>query len=342
MVIEFRPEEITKDLILSNISEETIMEHYLGLPVKKGIFKSPLRVDNKPTCSFSRDKYNRLIFKDFNGSFYGDAFEVVKKLYNVSFKEALEIIANDFGIIKNSSFPKHERLIEYTNTKFEESGENIIQIEVQEFTEQELNWWKQFAISKDILKKYNVFSCKSVFLNGNYLTSSSDNDFIFAYYRGVIGDIEYFRIYFPMRNTFRFMSNWKSTMIQGSQQLPKFGDLLVITKSMKDVMTLSNFGINAIAPNSETLFLNEDQYQKIKKRFKVIVLFYDNDLPGIHNMNKIRKTFPDLICMWIPRKYSKDISDFCKKYGIDNTKKLINKGIKWLNEQQKVLLPSVN
>ena len=30
---------------------------------------------------------------------------------------------------------------------------------------------------------------------------------------------------------------------------------------------------------------------KLKKRFKKIVLFYDNDLPGIHNMNKFRKQF---------------------------------------------------
>ena len=79
MLIEFTPDKITKELILSKVSEETLMEHYLGLPVKKGIFKSPLRTDNNPTCSFGRDSYGRLIFKDFSGDFYGDAFEVVKK-----------------------------------------------------------------------------------------------------------------------------------------------------------------------------------------------------------------------------------------------------------------------
>ena len=59
------------------------------------------------------------------------------------------------------------------------------------------------------------------------------------------------------------------------------------------------------------------------ERFKKIVLFYDNDLPGIHNMNKFRKQF-DVHCVWIPRKYgAKDISDFYKMYGREKTIELI-------------------
>lgn len=134
-----------------------------------------------------------------------------------------------------------------------------------------------------------------------------------------------------MRKHFRFLSNWTAKMIQGAKQLPKTGDFLVITKSMKDVMTLASFGITAIAPNSETLFLSEEQYEKVKKRFKRIILLYDNDLAGISNMNKIRKSFKDISCVWIPRKYAKDISDFRKKYGEENTRKLINKAKRILN-----------
>ena len=324
MNIKINPTRITKELILRHVSEETLMEHYLGLPVKKGMYRSPLREDKEPTCSFDRDKYGRLIFKDFNGSFYGDAFEVVKAMYHVPYYEALNIIANDFGIIEIPRLQKHEKIIEYSNTRFEESGTSNIQIEIKPFSEAELNWWASFGITPEILKQYNVYSCKSVFLNGSYLTSSSDSDYIFAYYRGKIDGIDYFRIYFPMRTKYRFLSNWTANMLQGAKQLPLYGDLLVITKSMKDVMTLRSFGINAIAPISETLFLTEEQWEKVKKRFKKVVLLYDNDLPGIKNMNKIRKRF-GIDCIWIPRKYSKDISDFRKKYGRKNTEKLINK-----------------
>ena len=67
--------------------------------------------------------------------------------------------------------------------------------------------------------------------------------------------------------------------------LPKEGgDYLVITKSLKDVMCLYEFGIPAIAPCSENLFLTENQYEKIKRKFKRIYVLYDNDKPGMSAM----------------------------------------------------------
>ena len=60
----FEP-KITKEFLLSKNNEETYMTHYLGIPVKKGLFKSPLRSDNHVTCSFFRGTSGTLYFKDF-------------------------------------------------------------------------------------------------------------------------------------------------------------------------------------------------------------------------------------------------------------------------------------
>lgn len=90
-------------------------------------------------------------------------------------------------------------------------------------------------------------------------------------------------------------------------------------------MVLYNFGIAAVAPISENCFLSEAQYHKYKERFKKIYVFYDNDLAGLTNMQKIRHQFPDVIPVWIPRKYNaKDISDFYAAYGHDKTEEFIN------------------
>lgn len=71
----------------------------------------------------------------------------------------------------------------------------------------------------------------------------------------------------------RFLTNWKSSQIQGARQLPKDGDdLLIIQKSMKDVMCMYELGIIAIAPNSENLFLNDIQLEKVKNKFKRIIV----------------------------------------------------------------------
>src|SRR5574344_1479864 len=67
---------ITKELILQNISQEAIMKHYLGVHIGKGLFRSPLRNDKKPTCAFYKNKSGDLIFKDFGGYFYGNCFSV--------------------------------------------------------------------------------------------------------------------------------------------------------------------------------------------------------------------------------------------------------------------------
>jgi len=327
MELNFGP-TITKQYLLDRASQETYLEYYLGIPVKKGLFKSPLRADNSPTCAFYRNKSGDIIFKDFSGAFYGNFISVVMYKYGLTYYKALRMIANDFGYIKHPTLIKNPKPVTVSTSDFKESKEANIQVEIQDFTEDELNWWLKFGITEKILKKFKVFSCKTVFLNGNFFRSSTKSSPIFGYYRGKTEDgTELWRIYFPKhkKNDIRFLSNWKSILLQGSKQLPKEDDVLVITKSMKDVMTLYSLGITAIAPNSENLFLTENQYLKLRSRFKRMVVFYDNDLPGIRNMNKIRKKFPDVECMWIPRKYNaKDISDFHLLYGREATLELIN------------------
>jgi hypothetical protein len=66
----------------------------------------------------------------------------------------------------------------------------------------------------------------------------------------------------------------------------------------------------------------------LSERFERIVVFYDNDLAGISNMNKIKKEHPELVYFWIPRKYGvKDISDFYKTYGKDKIIEFIKESI---------------
>lgn len=319
--------KITKEFLLSKNSEETYMSFYLGVPVKKGLFKSPLRCDNHVTCSFFRGKSGTLYFKDFADgkclSFEG----VVMEKHHCSYHEALKIIATDFGYIKGKvSKPKTIKV----QPKFEGDKQTFIQVEVKDFTEAELKWWNSFGVTKEILKKFHIYSCKSVFLNGNIYAQSAQHAPIFGYYFGKKENVEQWRIYHPHRSQYRFIGNVSTKTIQGYKQLPKTGKLLVITKSMKDVASLYSFGITAIAPNSETQWLTDKMLEELKERFTKIIVFFDNDLPGISNMNKIKKKYPDLQYFFIPRKYKcKDFSDLVAMYGKEKVKELIKEFIKW-------------
>ena len=334
MDFSFQP-KITKELILSRFSEEQLMEYYLHLPVKKGLFRSPLRRDKQPTCSFYRNKSGTLIFKDFATGQHLNIFDVVQSIFRCDYFESLRIIANDFGIVRDNTLHKNPGKINLNPIKIKDKEISKIQIEVQEFTDGELKWWGKYGISKDILKRFNVYSCKHVFLNDQLFAESQQHCPIFGYYGKKYQGLELWRCYFPKRTSFRFITNWPSKKIQGYDQLPKKGKLLVITKSMKDSMCLYSCGITACAPNSENLFIPDKVLEDLKNRFKNIVVLYDNDRPGLYNMAKIRKEHPELTYVFIPKKYgSKDISDFYKDHGRKETLNLIKTFILWLKEHR--------
>lgn len=334
MDFSFQP-KITKELILSRFSEEQLMEYYLHIPVKKGLFRSPLRRDKQPTCSFYRNKSGTLIFKDFATGQHLNIFDVVQSIFRCDYFESLRIIANDFGIVRDNALHKNPGKINLNPIKIKDKEISKIQIEVQEFTDSELRWWGKYGISKDILKRFNVYSCKHVFLNDQLFAESQQHCPIFGYYGKKYQGLELWRCYFPKRTSFRFITNWPSKKIQGYDQLPKKGKLLVITKSMKDSMCLYSCGITACAPNSENLFIPDKVLEDLKNRFENIVVLYDNDRPGLYNMAKIRKEHPELTYVFIPKKYgSKDISDFYKDHGRKETLNLIKTFILWLKEHR--------
>ena len=322
------PKNLTKELIENKISQETLISNYYGVPIQKGLFCAKHRSDKHPTCCYFRNKKNRIVIKDFGSDYYGDWIYVVMNKFNCSYTEALSIAANDFGIQKIPNLKKNT--VKLTEEKLPENSPAIIRVETRPFQKYELDWWNRFGISEKTLNKFRVFSCKNIWLNGHLFHLETQNQLIFGYYGGIKDGVEQWKIYFPSRK-WKWINNRDSTQLQGARNLPKNGgDYIVITKSLKDVMLLYEFGIPAVAPNSENQFVTESQLEKIKSKFKTILVFYDNDLAGIQGMCRIKKIHPELKFAFIPKKYeAKDISDFYKKYGKQKTKELIDKAIEY-------------
>lgn len=329
-------ESITKEFILSKVSEEEIFCYYLEInSISKKLIRNRLRKDNNPTCGFYRNSKGDLYLHDFaTGDFY-NCFSLVMNLYSVNFYQALKIIANDFGLKEFKNIQKNELTPVSDVKKFVDSGMSKIQIERKDYTQEELDWWLQYGITYKTLKKFRVYSCKSVFLNDNLFSMIKNPNMAFGYYGGKMDGKELWRVYYPFNKNkgIRFLTNWPAKKIQGFETLPKSGNVLVITKSMKDCMCLYEFGIPAIAPNSENLFISDSVLEQLKSRFKNIIVIYDSDLAGISNMSKIKALHPELYYTWIPRKYgAKDISDLYKLKGKQVTLNLIVKYLKWLKE----------
>lgn len=310
---------ITKEFLLRAHPEEQYMSYYLGVPITKQLFKSPLRVDLRETCSFYKNEKTGLRYKDFgNGVNYG-FIDVVMYRFNCTYHKALRIIASDFNLINTRDQDKVATVVpDYKGTVLNANGPCDIKVEIKEFTTKELEWWQGFGINKQLLDEGAVYSLKSVFLNNIPSFFSSEKCPIYGYFLGHEDNRELWKIYFPTKIKYRFLLN--TSKLQGVHMLPRKANLVIITKSMKDVLTLRSHGYYAIAPQSENSYPKKEQMEALAKRFNHILIWYDTDLPGITAMNKLRKTYK-ILCYWIPRHYKvKDISDFHKKFGKEKTK----------------------
>ena len=319
--ISLRP-KITKDFILSKVNQESIMHHYTNNDVtSKKLVTSCLRSDNHVTVGFYKSKSGILYMHDFATNEHLDCWNVVMRLYDCNYYDALNIIAKDFGLIQGT----HQEVSLNFVPELKKTESSKIQVQIKDYSEKELEWWNQFGINKKLLKKYKVYSIQHVFLNGELRFTTSEKCTIYGYYFGKDKNgEEKWKIYFPLKDNYRFLNNTSKKLLQGYHQLPKTGDLLVITKSMKDVIALSSFGIPAVAPNSETLFVNDKQLEEFKQRFKHILVIYDNDKTGLHNMWLIKKQHPELNYFWMPWYLSKDFTDSIKLVGVDNMKEYID------------------
>ena len=124
-------------------------------------------------------------------------------------------------------------------------------------------------------------------------------------------------------NKFKWITNATKDIVQGWNQLPEKGDLCIITSSLKDSMLFYSYGYAACAPGSESGFIPEDKLKELKSRFKEVLIFFDNDEPGIKNAAKFAAKY-NLKYTNIPEEYKqKDITDFYKKYKRERTKIII-------------------
>lgn len=325
---------LTKDFILSKLREQDIFSFYLRLgfyPRVGDSILSPFRKDKVPSCYFFTHKSGFLWLKDFGGDFSGDCINLVQQLYNLGFYEALKRIAEDFRLEQSGSV-KSTYESNYIEREKYKPKKKVIQVKRQLWTPTDVEYWKSFHLNSKILKEYQVSSCYKVWIEYALIYNYTKVDPCYCYYFEN-GD---YKLYYPFRDQMRFIHN-NSSILQGYKQLPKQGDLLIITKSLKDVMVLSRFGIPAVAPQAESIQITEAQYKELKSRFNHIFLLYDFDRAGIKTSLAMSHKYclPYLFLTngrFNTRDYkAKDISDFVRSHGIRETQELIKQTLQELN-----------
>lgn len=329
--------DITPELILANVSQEEIFEHYLNIKVQLNIlFTSPLRSDEHPTCNFSW--YNGVLyFRDWSEPRPKDCFNIVQELFNCDFYQALTIIKTDLLDGKNIRIPNSSNAHSFSNRnskKNKSSKKKRIRVSICEFHSENIEYLSQYGITSKQTTKFNVFSIDKLWVDGKLIWTYNKKDPCLAYYFGKSEKGEQrWKIYFYKRDEYRFIGN--TNRINGSVQIPKEGKQLIITKSLKDVMCLDRLNIPAIAMQNEVTIPYDYIIEDLKTRFDEIYSFYDFDKTGVVNANKLKKIYNIPYIFLTNGKLkttdykAKDISDFIMENGLTEAKRFLNKcGIK--------------
>ncbi len=303
--------------ILNELDDYDIYRYYLGEFTVGKLYNSPFREDDKiPSFAVFKGRNGGLMFKDHGIGLSGNVVTFVKEYKHITRPGDLE---KELLRILRTQAPKSTRGVTREYASYSSADIGIVR---QPFTDTDINYWGQYGIDTETLKKFQVFSIKYFLCNNIVSGVYKDSNPMYAY---KIDDK--FKIYRPFNTKYtKWRANVTTENIQGLKQLPKGQrNLLIITKSLKDVMVLYKMGYDAVSPSSETTFLPTKILDKLKKKYKHILILYDRDRTGMLKARTYSKEY-GLDAFFVNKKFnSKDISDAVANCGFNIVKEWLDK-----------------
>lgn len=257
--------KLTKQLILSKVSQVTIFSTYLNLSDKivqycidtGELICSPIRDDVHPTCGFRYDNKGKLKFRDFAGYFWGDCFDIValimggiyNKQYDISNREDFVKVLRHITFTFKDIFYGQEKDINLINeinigiVAIKHKKPNI-ELVVRNWNEYDKEYWGKFGVPLQYLNINFIYPVEQYYINRKINPEPkyfyNANDPCYGYCLGQDRSGVYnIKLYFPNRNktVTRFITNCNH--LEGIYNLDKTDyDIIVITKSTKDRVSL--------------------------------------------------------------------------------------------------------
>lgn len=312
--------KVSKDWILSKISDSQIFFYYFGRFEIGKSYSSKFSKDNNPSTTFYIGKRGEVLFYDFRSGESIDCFSFIQKAYNCSFAKALETISADFGLIDKKTAKITPKLLEEAaNVDKSTKEHSLIQFEPDKWTDAHLAYWRLFEITKRELEKEEVYPVKRLFLNKVEITNFN-NHLRFAYKEQYEGG-EGVKIYSPMDTKMKWLSSIPLDVPFGLNSLPYSSNIIFVTKSKKDLLILKKIYTDVIASQNESeSSLNEDTISLLSRRYDKKVIVWDNDETGVANCKKFNDKGFDYFN--IPKEeynnyHIKDPADYVRAYGLD-------------------------
>jgi hypothetical protein len=316
----------TKNLIsdLKDVPREWIFEHYLNL--KEKLTGQDIKMlsafnakDKVPSMCIYMDKTSGFYkFKDFSSGNQGDSLKLVEVLFNLpSRAHATSKVLSDYQEFVQNNQPCEQREFKI-HDKFK-----VVDYEMRHWNTLDQQYWMRYKIGSKLLEYYNVsplkhFTMEKKDLDGTIVSFKFERPYMYGYFRN---DGSLYKIYMPKNTDKKFIK--VQNYVQGTDQLTFKKDYLVITSSLKDLMAFQKLQIvnaECIAPDSENTMIPESTVNKFSKRYKTIIVLFDNDEPGVKAAERYKLKYG---FNYVTLVLEKDLSDSIEKHGVDKTRGML-------------------
>ena len=295
--------QLTRESVLQYVDAYSIYSQYIGQELELNTkYSSPLRQgDDDPSFSMYYSKYNNdlLMYKDQSTGLFGGVFDFVARMMGgattpVHPRQALLQINSDFGLgfgdADVGAFKPH--LLKAPPVRKSPVVIRIIkhENEAQEF----LDYWDLLDISERTRDIYFCRNPKAIhYIQGPDTSTIVPRTLTISY--EILGT---YKIYHPFEDKkYKFRNNYATGYVEGALQLTFKHDFCVITKSLKEIMFLfEHFKWECVAGPSENSYISDYfMMEVLKKKYKRVYIWLDNDEAGINAQKRYTDLYPWLI-----------------------------------------------
>jgi hypothetical protein len=365
-VYKIRSIEIKKKLNKVNIeeglkekgyNEYDLAVHYIpnfkgfGIPVR-----SNLRTDDTNNSLVAVVINDKLMISDFGLKTGMNIYNYLIEKENLpntksSFYKVLDLIRKDFNLkniescVSSNNIKKTNKHPIKHNVPVQSSLPVKIEVRRQRidgkihWTKEDIKYWKQYGISIKKLEEKKIAPLNAFWIT-NYSKGgmrikydvSKELCYVYPFFRNESGLFMY-KIYLPQgfrgNKDFKWVGNVNRSIIQNIEHIPNSGDLLILQSSYKDIMLMEELfptECYTIASNGEGMWFKIEEWRKLRKNWKKIIYFGNNDYPKNPNpgLEFARKHSNEFKIPFITTPDGcSDISDFYKEFGLKKTKKFL-------------------
>lgn len=346
---------LSKDIILEHTNCNDIYTKFLGLnDFPTGNISSPFSDDKNPSFKVWKNGS----FKCNSSGKQGDVWQFVADIKQLDsktqFKEVLQLIATEMNIqlenYCNTTEVKPKTTQKATNTSNTavattlenncndenniiaiEKTASKLSVEVREFTELDLAYWKNLGVEKTVLEKYKVQSISSYTWTSKKPFYTKKESVAFAF--ELDGN---FKLYIPAQTEIGIKKNvlppFPSDKIFGLEQLgtEKIKNL-IICEGEKDAIVANSRGFNTVTFGSGSIHSKQENIKQLQSLCSTLFVCFDADPTGITGMQNLIKSNPKIIQLSLPKNEKikgYDITDYFQEHTANDFQEMINLAVK--------------